>query len=72
VSVPKGSVKNGEWNSLLIRHTGKMLEVVLNGKSYSVPALMPGMRPSSVVLGGNPELHRYFKGKIRKFAVRQK
>ena len=72
VSVPKGSVRNGEWNSLLIRHTGKILEVVLDGKSYSVPALMPGMRPSSVVLGGSPELLSYFKGKIRKFAVRQK
>ena len=72
VSVPKGSVKNGEWNSLLIRHTGKLLEVVLNGKSYSEPALMPGSRPSSVVLGGSPEVRSYFKGMIRKFSVRQK
>ncbi len=70
--LPPRSVEVDRWNRLTIRHSGKMLEVVLNGKSFSEPAPMPGDRPASLLLGGNPNSQRYFKGRIRNFTVRQR
>ena len=71
VSSAAGSVKLGEWNRLKLKHTGKTLEMTLNGTTVIEPAPMPGTRPATMILGGNPEQRKYFKGKVRCLRVEQ-